>query len=1011
MHKRLPPNIKLVQRSMKAIVSILCLAMFFSACDNFSTYAKKEASTFAIASCTVECADTTKTNKTHLHRFSNGVMAEFKTGGLRTKKEAFSKDESILLTKGAKYGLNVKLNDVKLNEYFKVSIWRKDKKNLGALVIQSNNPTIFYEATTKTVENGKNGWKKIEIKFEIPPHTNQISIYAFIARSDSAYFDNLEVKRIKQKTYNEYPNNKFLSLNFSDKKMARFEKFKAEAFEQGVHFSSGVWSKGILSDGNDVLPIKARFKGDWLDHLMGKKWSFRIKVRKGKTFNRLRQFSLQTTKSRNHLHEYLSHQLMRQEGLLTTRYDFSQVYINQESRGIYAIEEHFTKQLVESNLRREGPIVKFDENPMWRNTAMHKGLNPIKDWQTYPNYQTSRIIPFGTSKIIESEKLKNQFLIAHSLLYQFKTRETPVDEIFDIDKLAKFLALTDLHQGRHGAVWHNLRFYYNPINCKLEFINYDNYTDYYKLKDFKPLALTYALDKPLSSWANLYPYLFTSKKLILQYIDYLEKYSDPIFVSDFYVKHQAKIDEFLPIIKSEFPSYKLDSSFLLNNATVIRNYLPELKERINDDFFSRIKLTDSKVLYSKNYHRVLFPYFLNAYYSKVDNKAKLHVENYNNRKVKLTRLLDNKKRPIASLKDVVIEEFKDIQGQDTIYLPYYESSAYIEFEDLDSNKKHLTELTLWNKNIKPSPYQKLLHSDSSNASQIFVEANDTLRLIGNKTLRHKVIIPSGKTVIFEAGSSVDLINEASILSFSAVHFNGSKERPILVHSSDKTGNGLSVLQAEQKSFVQHVTFSNLNTFSYEGWNLSGAINFYESKVEIQHCTFQKNSCEDALNIIKTDFLVANCKFEDIFADAFDSDYCTGKLINTSFDRVGNDAIDFSTSKIKIDSCNIQNIKDKGISGGEGSTLWVSNTQITNCNIGTASKDLSEVYLTKVSIKDSKFGLVLLQKKPEYGPALIKTEGLTFINCENDFVIEKKSKVILEGKVIEGKKKKVAEMFY
>ena len=1011
MHKRLPLNIKLAQRSMKAIVSILCLAIFFSACDNFSTYAKNEAITFAIASCTVECADTTKTNKTHLHRFSNGVMAEFKTGGLRTKKEAFSKNESILLTKGVKYGLNVKLNDVKLNEYFKVSIWRKDKTNLGALVIESNNPTIFYEATTKIVEVRENGWKKIEIDFEIPPHISQISIYAFIARSDSAYFDNLVVKRIKQKVYNEYPDNKFLSLNFSDKKMVRFEKFKAEAFEQGVHFSSGVWSKGILSDGNDVLPIKARFKGDWLDHLMGKKWSFRIKVRKGKTFNRLRQFSLQTTESRHHLHEYLSHQLMIQEGLLTTRYDFSQVYINQESRGIYAIEEHFTKQLIESNLRREGPIIKFDENPMWRNTAMHEGLNPIKNWKTRPNYQTSRIIPFGTSKIIESEKLKGQFLIAHSLLFQFKTRSTPIDELFDIDKLAKFLALTDLHQGRHGAVWHNLRFYYNPINCKLEFINYDNYTDYYKLKDFKPLALTYDLDKPINTWANLYPYLFTSKKLLQRYFNYLKEYSDPTFVSDFYKKHQAKIDEFFPIIKAEFPYYEIDSSFFLNNAKIIREYLPELKERVNNDFFGRIILTNSKLSFSKDYHPRLFPYFLNAYYSRSKNKANLLVENYNNRKVRLIRLLDNDKKPIVSLKKVIIEKFKDIQGEATVKLPYYETARYIEFEDLDSNKKHLTELTLWKKNIKPSPYQKLLHSDSSNASQIFVEANDTLRLIGKKTLRNKIIIPSGKTVLFEAGSEVDLINEAAILSYSAVQFNGSLERPILVHSTDKTGNGLTVLQAEEKSLVQHATFSNLNTFSYEGWNLSGAINFYESKVEIQHCTFQKNSCEDALNIIKTDFLVSNCKFEDIFADAFDSDYCTGKLINTSFNRVGNDAIDFSTSQIEIDSCNIQNIADKGVSGGEGSTLWVSNTQITNCNIGTASKDLSEVYLTNVTIKNSNFGLVLLQKKPEYGPALIKTEGLKFIKCENNFIIEKKSKVILEGKVIEGKNKKVAEMFY
>ena len=180
---------------------------------------------------------------------------------------------------------------------------------------------------------------------------------------------------------------------------------------------------------------------------------------------------------------------------------------------------------------------------------------------------------------------------------------------------------------------------------------------------------------------------------------------------------------------------------------------------------------------------------------------------------------------------------------------------------------------------------------------------------------------------------------------------------------------------------------------------------------MSNCVFEYNHCEDALNIIRADFLVTQSQFLHILSDGFDSDFCTGTLEKSVFQYVGNDAIDFSTSQIIIDYCDIKNINDKGISGGEGSTLTVLNTTITDCNIGAASKDLSVVDLKNVTIENCYYGLVALRKKAEYGPAILKTKELRLINCTKKHLIEEKSVLHLNGRKVDGTQKNVADLFY
>ena len=147
------------------------------------------------------------------------------------------------------------------------------------------------------------------------------------------------------------------------------------------------------------------------------------------------------------------------------------------------------------------------------------------------------------------------------------------------------------------------------------------------------------------------------------------------------------------------------------------------------------------------------------------------------------------------------------------------------------------------------------------------------------------------------------------------------------------------------------------------------------------------------------------------SDAFDSDFSEGKVLETKFTNIGNDAIDFSGSQIVIKDVEINNANDKGISGGENSTLLVENTTIKAAGIGLASKDLSIIEVNNCIITDCNYGIVLLQKKPEYGPSTLILNNTLLRNSKTRSLIELGSIVIENSDTIRGTQKNCAELFY
>ena len=221
--------------------------------------------------------------------------------------------------------------------------------------------------------------------------------------------------------------------------------------------------------GSETYEARLRLKGDWADHVAHDKWSFRVELRGDGYIHGMRVFSIQDPSMRTYLNEYLYLEALRHEGILGVRYDFVRVVLNGEAKGIYAVEEGFAKELLEFQLRREGVIIRYAEDLLWEARAAY-------DDQTIPTALERFYIidDFGSGSIDSSSLLSAERDTAAGLLRGYLIGDLTALEVFDLDALGTFLAAVDLWSAPHGLIWHNLRYYYNPVIERLEPVAFDN---------------------------------------------------------------------------------------------------------------------------------------------------------------------------------------------------------------------------------------------------------------------------------------------------------------------------------------------------------------------------------------------------------------------------------------------------------------------------------------------------------------------------------------------------------
>jgi hypothetical protein len=271
-----------------------------------------------------------------------------------------------------------------------------------------------------------------------------------------------------------------LELSIPIRNLMRLDDIRGESLRRGLLFrSANDMVSAMLSGGGRREKVRIRLKGDWVDHFGTDKWSWRVHVLGDGHILGLRRFSLQSPDTRWFQREAEFFQHLRAEGVLAPRYEFVELWLNGVDVGVMALEEHFSKELLEAQGRREGVIVRFDEDDFWRDRERNDailGVGRVLPYQDL-SWRSVRIRPFREKVIRQSAVLERQADTAVGMLRAVQSNAVEPSVVFDVEATGRFLALHDFWGYWHGLRWHNFRFYLNPFTLKLEPISFDATSD------------------------------------------------------------------------------------------------------------------------------------------------------------------------------------------------------------------------------------------------------------------------------------------------------------------------------------------------------------------------------------------------------------------------------------------------------------------------------------------------------------------------------------------------------
>jgi hypothetical protein len=762
-------------------------------------------------------------------------------------------------------------------------------------------------------------------------------------------------------------------LKFRRKHLARIRE-RTLALEEQV--------PAKISYNNEVYKVDIGLTGSNPDHYGAPdKWSLNVKVKNDKTIMGMRKFNLLIPFTRGYLTDWIATHLSKARGLLGLRHEFVEVTINGTSHGLYLVEQRFDKELVESNNETDGILFRI---------------------------VNEQITPYQQKRIQNNEKLKARLILLKQLWQGVLNNQIKVGNLFDLKKMASMAVITDLLRTKHGHMYNNQRFYFNPITNLCEPILRENEIFFHSNTIRKLLPIpsemsmqiektnvnsrySWAIDES-SVWKRTNNNIKFKEYYLIEAALYTNKqYLDSVLYSD--VQKELLMNK----VYIDNPFYIFPEESLNESVEYIKNKLYPKTPSI-DVFISSTSVDSISFLF--------------------ENKIELPIEImeflYDNEKIiKLNErlIIDGNHKDDGSLQSFNLNLPSTI---DTIL--YSAESFEVFYSILGLNE--MRKVTVYPSVMKQSDFDKLNTTKQSDNVQDFdflliKNINKTIEFSQlNCEVSKDLILPAGYKVFAKPGCQIVLSNSARIISYSPLLFYGEKDSLITISSKDSTGQGIVVLNCPQVSELNYVNFNNLSNISSFGWDLTAAITFYKSPVNINNCTFSNNLIgDDYLNIKRTKFTITNTKFENTYADAFDADFCTGSIISATFINIGNDAIDVSGTKLKLETIVIENSGDKGISAGEKSHLICKDIDITGGEIAIASKDNSIIELNNINITSCKLAYVAFQKKSEFGPGKIVVKNAISVDVETEYLVENGSSLSINGNQINKKSKKVKEKLY
>jgi len=595
--------------------------------------------------------------------------------------------------------------------------------------------------------------------------------------------------------------------------------------------------------------------------------------------------------------------------------------------GVYTVEESFSKELIERQKRRNGPIFGLSEEL----------------GEYYPNVRYE--LYSENFWINNFPKLTSDLF---STLNNIKLGNFDINDHFDIDKWAKYFAIIDLTGAYHGSLSKSVKSYYNPTTGLFEPIGYDLHKGAGVFEGFILLDFLQE-ENPKCSFLcdhkEWYLRFLQNKnkelnyEFINSYVKYLNDFSKKTFVKEFLKKYDKKINNYNESIYADYSKtdritweglgfFVYDTNYLNKRANLIR-------DKINSIKLQNISISSSKGFFIfEDYQASNFPVEAETF----------DCENQD----------DSKKYFFAG----------------SMKINWDSSCKKIIFSDNKNNSKTFElkeDLVL---NIDANIYTKNNFANLRDNPRILKISKNKFIINSDININKNSLINKNEKFILNKGNIINITNGSTLFIEGKINFINDSQNYTKIISNDGTG---SIVFNENNFDFENIYFENLSKPNLDNYILYGGVNFINSKIKLNNIIIKNSNNEDAINIINSKSEISNIYFENIKADALDVDFGELKFSNINCLKINNDCIDISGALVNGKNLVSKNTFDKGLSVGENSNVKIQNINIVNNNIALAVKDGSSADIKNLTLKENKYDIALFVKKKEFSkPKLVLT---------------------------------------
>ena len=760
---------------------------------------------------------------------------------------------------------------------------------------------------------------------------------------------------------------------------------------------------GILEQGEDdfvparirlkgvLVRAKLRLKGDLvvgqLDH---DSWSFRVHIRDEKHLFGMRRFNLQPPRARDYHSEPLFLEHVRHIGVLAPRYKLVRVALNGDDLGVMAIEEHFSKELLESQDRREGVVLKIDES---RYFSFHD--REVRRSSPFSNFLTGEMTPFRLTRVSSDPSLASNHRVAVGLYRAFVDGSMAPSEVFDAKLVGRFLAVVQTWSAWHAASWRNIRFYYNPITARLEPIAYDA----------ELLVVGYHRPEPLHRmW-------LADPRIRANYVDTLRAIAEkePWSLPEPSLNDEQK--RLLRVLHRSFPFLKpIDIASLADTAA----------KSISEDPVERVRTVPERSDAAPGH--VIHPGEF-----RPEHLAWVHlIEDGDARFLELGNLVDF---PVAvSLGPPDGRERSErssIDPETLALLPptrlgELPSVVRIALDESGAADRVFvspagSEDGAW---VQPTRYFSKAHRAPVPRSSLeavstheFLEYDPSTRTVsalpGSWDVTGSISLPKGVALVLRPGTELRFQPEAALIVRGATRFSGTHSNKVVLRGKDESGSwrGLVVFNSDSTANWSFVRITGTSGVQYEDWQLTGGVTVYEGLVTIENTEFLDTTAEDSLNLVRTNFALTDVVVREAVSDGLDIDFGAGTVKRSTFSDIGwiggGDGLDFSGCSARVKDVEFSRIADKAISVGERSQVRLESLTLSDVGFGVVGKDGSYLDVGGAVVEGVRHAVLMsYTKKPEFGGAALEAADLVTRRVDRMAVAQNGSLLRIDGVPVE-----------